>query len=200
MSRCPRRLFSTGLAILFIGLTLGLLHHKLFAEEILRLPEVIAIGRSELKVKEERKEMISPEKVTGIKEFPEEATRQEDVPSGSAESKVVPYDKPSSCCIFGSPIEKLFSQTIMGDKGYYDLGRFKYQQGEYREAFKIFLELGSRYPGSSYLAQAHYWAAEASYQVGDWDVAAFYYRYITEHSPRSQYADYAFYSLGWIMD
>ena len=170
------------------------------AEDILQLPDIVAIGHPLFKLKEERKEVLSPEKVSGIKDIPEEMAGHEDLPSGLEEGKVSPQDTPSSCCMFGSPIEKFFSQTILGEKGYYDLGRFKYQQGQYEEAFKLFHELMTRYPDSTYLGQAYYWAAESAFQARDWNVAAFYYRHITEYLPRSPYADYAFYSLGWLMD
>ncbi|MGA1825960.1 MAG: tetratricopeptide repeat protein, partial [bacterium] len=169
--------------------------------ELLHLPAVLVTGQYKVKLKEEEKKILPPKQIADIQEIHMDLEKNSMALLSNLsdkDTKISATEKSRSCCLFGSPIEKLIPKTIMGEKGYYDLGLYKYQNKKYEEAMAIFVYLVNTYPDSPYIGMAYYWAGECALQQRDIGLATDFYQQVVNVSPRSQFADYSLYSLGWI--
>ena len=87
---------------------------------------------------------------------------------------------------------------LIGDKAYYEKGRYHYFTGNYEDAIQAFEKIIQDYPNSPRRGAAHYWMGEAAFHQGKIEKALSSFQRVVEENPESEFYAYALYSCGWI--
>jgi TolA-binding protein len=92
----------------------------------------------------------------------------------------------------GAPRERI-------DQVYYTLGWCYYDDGDYREALRVFKSFSQRFPDSPYRSDALYRQGHCLYNLGELEEAITVYRALVTSYPRSPRAGDARFQIGWCL-
>ena len=101
-------------------------------------------------------------------------------------------------CAYSRGFTTGLAKAFVGDKAFYEQGRYRYFEGNYEDAIHSFQKLLKEYPESALTGSTLYWMGEAKFRQGKEDEAFLYFRKVAENYPESEFVAYALYSCGWI--
>ena len=101
-------------------------------------------------------------------------------------------------CAYSRGVTTGLARAFVGDKAFYEQGRYRYFEGNYEDAIHSFQRLLKEYPESALAGSTLYWMGEAKFRQGKEDEAFLCFRKVAENYPQSEFVAYALYSCGWI--
>jgi TolA-binding protein len=160
----------------------------------LKLPEVVIVGQ-DVSVLKEAKERLVPQELTPVaKEIPPEAREKIDLSALGPAGKTSPQVS-SPGCLFGNPVTGSIAKAFLGDEAQYNVGLYRYQNGDYQGAVEAFTRLQQEYPQSSLGGAAYYWQGESYVQLGQLDNARRALQQVIVSFPGERLRDYALLSV-----
>jgi TolA-binding protein len=156
----------------------------------LKLPEVVIVGQDVSVLKEAKERLVPQELTPASKEVPAEAREKIDLSALAPQGKASPQVT-SPGCLFGNPVTGSIARAFLGDEAQYNVGLYRYQNGDYRGALEAFSGLQQDYPQSAFRAAAYYWQGESHAQLGQYDQALKAYQQVIAAFPGERLRDYA---------